>query len=114
MFNIGESIQLEATVLPEDASNKDVRWSSSNESICVVSQGKVIATGYGTAVVLASTVDGGFLASCTITVEEPNAMQDIMNIGQDEIPVYDRMGNKVQQVIMGHLYIRNGQKFIAK
>ena len=113
LTSIGESIQLEAYVQPEDASNKEVRWSSSNESICVVSQGLVVATGFGTAVVFASSVDGGYMASCIVTVEEPSAIQDITK-EQEESPTYDLMGNKVQHTIKGHLYIRNGQKFLAK
>ena len=70
MTNIGENTQLEATVLPEDATNKEVKWSSTNEAVCVVSNGKVIATGFGTAVVIATTVDGGFMASCSVVVEK--------------------------------------------
>ncbi len=70
LTNIGEFVQLEATVLPDDASNKEVNWRSTNEAVCMVSNGKVVATGYGTAVVLATTVDGGFMASCAIVVEK--------------------------------------------
>lgn len=68
--NIGENIQLEVTVLPEDASNKEVTWTSSNESVCMVANGMVVATGYGTAVVMAITKDGGFMASCSVIVEK--------------------------------------------
>lgn len=70
LTNIGENIQLEATVEPEDASNKEVKWSSSDESVCIVANGKVVATGFGTAVVMAITADGGFMATCAIVVEK--------------------------------------------
>ena len=70
LTNIGEFVQLEATVLPDDASNKEVNWRSTNEAVCMVSNGRVVATGYGTAVVMATTVDGGFMASCAIVVEK--------------------------------------------
>ena len=70
LTNIGENIQLEATVQPEDASNKEVKWSSSDESVCIVANGKVVATGFGTAVVMAITADGGFMATCAIIVEK--------------------------------------------
>lgn len=70
MTNIGESLQLEATVLPEDASNKEVKWSSSNNAVCVVSNGLVVATGLGTAVVMAVTTDGGYMATCAVVVEK--------------------------------------------
>ena len=114
MSNVGESLQLEAKVLPENASNKEVRWSSSNESVCVVSNGMVVATGFGTAVVMATTVDGGFLASCTVTVEDTTGIRDINDSRQDDASAYDAMGRKVQTTMKGHLYIRNGKKFIAK
>ena len=65
---LGESIQLEATVLPENATNKDVSWTSSNEDVCVVANGKVIATGFGTAVVKATTLDGNYSALCFVRV----------------------------------------------
>ena len=112
--SLGESIQLEATVLPVDATNKDVTWRSSNDSVCVVGNGLVIATGYGTTVVLVSTVDGGFLASCVVKVEDTTVIRDINNGLQNKGNVYDIMGRKVCKPHKGHLYIRNGQKFIAK
>lgn len=69
-FNaIGESVQLTATVSPENATNKNVKWASSNESICIVNNGLVIGVGEGTAVIIATTEDGGHMATCVITVE---------------------------------------------
>lgn len=70
LHKIGETIQLVATVLPEDASNKEVRWVSSNESVCMVANGTVVAVGYGTSVIIATTVDGNYMATCTVTVVE--------------------------------------------
>lgn len=70
LTNIGETVQLEATVLPADASNKEVKWSSSNKAVCMVSNGMVEATGSGTAVVIATTEDGNQMAFCSVTVEE--------------------------------------------
>lgn len=68
LHQIGESVQLIATVLPEDASNKEVNWASSNESICIVSNGTVVAVGFGTCVIIATTTDGNFIATCTVNV----------------------------------------------
>ena len=114
LTNIGENKQLEATVLPEDASNKEVKWKSSNESICMVANGKVIATGFGTAVVMVTTVDGGFMASSTVTVESENTAIESVEASVSEKPVYNMMGRKVTVLEKGRLYIRNGKKFIAK
>lgn len=114
LTNIGENKQLEATVLPEDASNKEVKWKSSNESICMVANGKVIATGFGTAVVMVTTVDGGFMASSTVTVESENTSIESVEASVSDNPVYNMMGRKVTVLEKGRLYIRNGKKFIAK
>lgn len=70
LTEIGETVQLLATILPEDATNKNVRWNSSNEDVCRVSDnGTVVAIGNGTAVIMATTEEGGFLAVCQITVQ---------------------------------------------
>lgn len=114
MNRIGESVQLEAEVLPADATNKEVKWTSTNESICVVGNGLVIATGYGTAVVLASTVEGGFIASCVVIVEDNTAIQNVWNDDQGNVPLYDLSGRRTNKPERCKLYIRNKKKFIAK
>ena len=66
---INSTCQLTATVSPNDASNKNVTWSSSNESVAIVSStGLVTAKGVGTAAITVTTVNGGFTATSTITV----------------------------------------------
>ena len=70
LHKIGDTVKLIATVIPEDASNKEVIWASSNQSICIVSNGTVVAVGFGTCVIIATTVDGNFIATCTVTVNE--------------------------------------------
>ncbi len=68
---IGESESLTATVLPSDASDKSVTWTSSNAAVAGVSaDGKVTANKAGTAVITVKTVDGGCQATCTVTVRE--------------------------------------------
>ncbi|NLY43025.1 MAG: hypothetical protein GX066_03435, partial [Clostridiaceae bacterium] len=69
-LKIGDILQLTAKVEPENATNQAVIWSSSNENVATVENGVVTAVGVGTAIITVTTVDGGFTASCTITVEE--------------------------------------------
>ena len=64
----GETVSLTANVKPENASNKNVIWSSSNTSVATVTGGTVTAVSEGTAVITATTVDGGYTSSCTVTV----------------------------------------------
>ena len=62
----GETVTLTATVKPDDATDKTVTWSTSDNSVAVVSGGVVTAKGLGTAVITAAA--GGKSASCAITV----------------------------------------------
>ena len=65
----GDEVYLSATVLPEDASEKKVVWSCEPESVLNVYQsGQVVAMGPGEGTVTVTTVDGGFTASCAVTV----------------------------------------------
>ena len=67
----GKQSMLSATVTPDDATNKNVTWTSSNTSVATVAQtGKVTAKAAGTATITATTVDGGFTATCEVTVTD--------------------------------------------
>ena len=67
---LGETFLLTATVLPEDATNKSLKWKSSNETIAKVNEnGFVIAINVGEVIITAKTMDGTNLsASCKVTV----------------------------------------------
>lgn len=61
--------KLNVTIIPANASNKDVNWTSSDVSVAMVSpDGTVYAIKPGQATIMATTVDGGFVALCKITV----------------------------------------------
>jgi|GEM_PF-3405831 len=66
---VGQSIQSVATILPEDSSNKKVNWLSNNSAIASVdSSGLITAISTGVAIITATTDDGEFKATTTITV----------------------------------------------
>ena len=68
---IGESRDLSVVVEPYAALNKSVTYDTSNSSIVTVSKtGKLKAVGTGTAIITVKTVDGGFTATCAVTVKE--------------------------------------------
>lgn len=70
VINENETLQLTATVMPEDATNRMVTWNSSNEAVATVDEnGLVTAVAPGSAVITAMTTDGSNLnASCNVTV----------------------------------------------
>ena len=77
-LDVGGSKTLAATVTPENATNKKVRWTSDNETVATVSEdGVVTAVAGGTAVITATTHDGLFTATCTVTVNAPDAAPTI-------------------------------------
>lgn len=68
-LSVGDSEILVATVVPPRATDKSVAWSSSAPSVASVDQGgKVTAKSAGSAVITVTTNDGGFTASCDLTV----------------------------------------------
>ena len=69
--SIGSSEQLNASVKPENAQNKTVHWESSNPAVASISAGLVTAKSKGTAIITARTDDGGYTATCTVTVSQP-------------------------------------------
>ncbi|HGF7732436.1 TPA: Ig domain-containing protein [Enterococcus faecium] len=68
----GANETLTATVLPANATNKNVTWSSSDSTIATVdTKGKVVAVKAGTATITVKTVDGDKSADCELTVTTP-------------------------------------------
>lgn len=66
---VGQTQQLTPTVLPADASNKNVTYTSATPAVATVSNtGLVTAVSVGTAVITVKTVDGNKTATHTVTV----------------------------------------------
>lgn len=78
-LGIDDFTKLTATVTPADAKNKDVTWSSSDESVAeVVSKGIVNVIGYGTCDIICTASDGsGVSAVCKVIVEKPHEYVDL-------------------------------------
>ena len=66
----GRTETLTATIQPADATNKAVTWTSDNTGVATVNNGVVTGVSVGSATITAKTADGGFTATCTVTVEE--------------------------------------------
>ncbi len=69
-LNKGEELQLSASIYPSNASNQNVTWQTSDETVATVSEGLVTATGKGTAYITVTAQDGGLTAVCKLTVRQ--------------------------------------------
>lgn len=67
----GETAQLTVTILPENAGDKAVSWSSSNPAAATVEDGLVSGVAEGEADVTVTTHDGGFSDFCHVVVTKP-------------------------------------------
>lgn len=68
--DIGSPQTLTAAVIPSGADNPEITWSSDNGSVATVdSNGLVTGISAGTAVITATSVDGGYATSCNVTVQ---------------------------------------------
>ena len=84
----GQQYQLTPTISPDNATNTTIYWSSDSPGVVAVdTSGLVTAKNIGSAVVSVSTEDGGFSASCKVTVSETASLfSDISgNWAEDEI-----------------------------
>ena len=69
LLKVGKNTTLVATVLPVNAADKTVSWSSDNSDVATVdATGKVTAVAAGTTTITVTTTDGGKTATCTVTV----------------------------------------------
>ncbi len=73
---VGATKTLKAEVLPSDATNKKVTWSSSNKKVATVSKsGKITAKNPGTAIIKVKTKSGGYTDTCKVTVKRYVALK---------------------------------------
>lgn len=67
---VDETIRLSATIYPQNATDKTIDWSSTNNDVAYVRDGKVVAMNVGTAIIKAQTSDGKVNAVCNVTVNQ--------------------------------------------
>ena len=71
-ININQKEHINAYIKPLNATNKDIIWSVSNPEILRIYNGDIRGLKEGNAIVTATTLDGGYTASCKIYVRDPN------------------------------------------
>ena len=114
-LKVGEESTLQATVTPSNATNKKLKWQSSNNAVATVTEGVVKAIGKGNAVITVTTEDGNKTATCNVnilekgytfkdgvlTIEEPNTIIESKDIGTNTITTLEIKGAAVNSVIKG-------------
>lgn len=132
-LTVGGAFNLIATVLPDDAANKNVIWSNSNPAVATFTEGSaaraatsaregvVTALAAGSTVITVRTEDGGFAAACKVTVSAREKPLSVDASGSQRVSV--RKGDTVEMsvVVSGGVapykyqwYIsRNNEPFVA-
>jgi uncharacterized protein YjdB len=84
----GETQQVIYEVLPLDATNKNVDFSSSNEEVATISSsGLISAHKQGTSVITVTTADGSYMDSLTLTVNVPITYEPMLTLQKDDFKV---------------------------
>lgn len=85
----GQKQILTATISPENATNKEVTWKSSDESVATVSEtGEVTAIAKGDVVITVTTVDGSKTARCLFFVEKATIPVTGVSLNKTELSLF--------------------------
>ena len=95
--------QLTAAVEPQDAQNIAVKWQSSNPDIASVDEyGNVTGVSEGQTTITATTEDGGFKASCTVTVSQANAGDlAVLKLDKSDMSLFTNDTGKLTASVQG-------------
>lgn len=87
-LTIGETVQLTASVSPSTATNKEISWSSSNQSVASVNtSGLVTAAGEGTTIISASA--DGKKGECTVSVKKAYVAVSEVKLDKTELTLFE-------------------------
>ncbi|MDI9414238.1 MAG: BspA family leucine-rich repeat surface protein [Bacteroidales bacterium] len=90
-IDVDNTVTLTTTVVPANATNPNVTWNSSDEAIATVdANGIVTGVAEGTAIITATTDDGGFKATSTVTVKAPSS---VSATNANQLSIYPNPGN---------------------
>ncbi len=97
--NIGKSLILSPTVKPANATNKDIIWTSSDSGVADVKNGMVTGISEGSVTITATTVDGGFSASCAVNVTKPTVYVTGISVNTEQMTVNIKEQKKLQAAV---------------
>ncbi len=120
---VGDTAQLTATILPEDAADKSIVWTSSNEEVATVdATGLVTALTKGSAVITAKSATPGVQATCHVTVNDQSGIESILIDADRRVNVYNLQGQLIKREATAEdmktlepgLYIIDAKKVMIK
>ena len=86
--NVDEKINIKATVYPQNATNKDLIWSSDNEDVAIVDEnGNVSFVGFGNGYITVTSADGNKIANCYFYVTDTKVHQVLLYAPSNEMKV---------------------------
>ncbi len=78
VIDVGEVFRIDTEFKPEEPSNMEVKWTTSNSQVVTVNAlGEVKGITRGSAVITCESIDGGFRAFCLVTVVNPDIVVEI-------------------------------------
>ncbi len=94
---VGGTKTLTAAVIPSDATNQGITWSSDNTAVATVAGGVITGVSKGSAIITVTAADGGFTATCAVTVSIKSNLT--VFAGEDvRVPVTAESLNKVNML----------------
>ena len=115
-LEVGESINIEATVLPENATEPTISWKSSSSKIATIRRKVISAVAPGTATITAKA--GDIEAYCVVTVKSADSIDAAT--AEERYTIYDLTGRLVRQDALSTdglkqgIYIINGRKTVIE
>lgn len=101
---VDERSVLTATVEPENATNKNISWTTSAPSVATVSDGTVTAVAPGSAVISVIAEDGGLKAECTVTVKSVTPSDPGVPAAYGAVPSKGQLAWQRQELLMFYHY----------
>jgi uncharacterized protein YjdB len=115
-IHVGESLELSATVIPENATEPNVTWKSSDTKVATIRRKVVKGVAEGTTIITAKA--GDVETTCVITVKLPDGIDMVTE--NKSLTIYDITGRPIRQnaksmdALEKGVYIINGQKTVIK
>lgn len=116
-LKVGESMQLEAVILPRNVSGKDVTWTSLDEGIATIdASGVVKGVAQGWCRIQVEANDGtGVYAFAYIQVVEPTGVGRVTADGDADLQYFTLDGKKIEKPVRGQVYVTStGDKIVFK